>query len=412
VFDSLMATSGAGLVRVTGSVGLASLVNPQLDLTIKADDAVLLADERGDVSGTVLLYAVGPLDELSVTGEIHVTNGVIDAPEPQDMKRATRLDDPQLAGVYASLGIPDALRPRSPFLENTPLDVWVWIQRDTWLRNTVMNVEIYTPADADALHVTIDPNTLEFVLEGAINSDRGDYTFAGREFKLSTGSVTFLPEQGKDPILQLSARHEVPRRGREALTILIAISGTLSAPRLTLSSNVEPPIPESDLLSYVAFGRESSQLLTGEGSGVVGDALGGLGMLAEQQLGALGLGALTQAFFSNIEAEGMQAGLDVFRLRPTALPDELNFAGYFKNLARTVDVEAGEYLTPQLFVAVQGPIGAGALPGARVEYLTQRGFSWITTWEPRFLPIAPTLEDVTADRTRVFGSIFQWSRRF
>ncbi|MSR37196.1 MAG: hypothetical protein EXR95_11245 [Gemmatimonadetes bacterium] len=356
-------------------------------------------------------YVVGPLDELSVTGEIHVSQGVIDVPEPQNMQRATRLDDPMLAGVYEGLGIPDALRPRNRLLENTTLDVWVWVARDTWLRNTVMNVEVYTPGDIDALHVTIDPETYEFVLDGVIHADRGDYTFAGREFKLTTGSVTFLSEQ-KDPFLQLSARHEVPRRGREALTVLVSIGGTLSEPRLTLSSNVEPPIAESDLLSYLAFGSESSSLLTGEGSGVIGDALGGLGIIAEQQLAGLGLGALTQAVFSNLESEGMKAGLDVFRVRPRALPDELNFTGYFQNLVRSVDIQAGEYLTPKLFVAIQGQVGGGVIPGARVEYLTETGISWITTWEPRFLPTIPSLEEAMARRTRVFGSFLQWSKRF
>ena len=95
-----------------------------------------------------------------------------------------------------------------------------------------------------------------------------------------------------------------------------------------------------------------------------------------------------------------------------ALPDELNFAGYFTNLVRSVDIQAGEYLMPGLFVAVQGQLGSGVVPGARVEYFTQRGFSWVTTWEPRFLPTIPTLEESIARRTRVFGSVIQWSRRF
>src|SRR6185436_4489117 len=252
--------------------------------------------------------------------------------------------------------------------------------RDTWLRNTVMNVEVYTPDEEDALRVSIDHATRQYVLEGVIHADRGDYTFAGREFKLSTGSVTFLPEQS-DPILQLSARHEVPRRTREALVILVSVGGTLKTPKVSLSSNLQPPVAESDLLSYLAFGQESSSLLTGEGSGIAGDALGGLGSLLAPQLAGLGLGAITQTFVSNIESEGMNAGLDVFRVRPRAIPDELNFQGYFQSLIRSIDVEAGEYLTPRLFAAVEGTVGTQGLPGLRLEYFTPRGFSWVTTWQ-------------------------------
>jgi hypothetical protein len=258
--------------------------------------------------------------------------------------------------------------------------------------------------------VTIDHTTQQYVLEGVIHADRGDYTFAGREFKLTTGSLTFLPE-ASDPLVQLSGRFEVPRRTREALVILVNVSGTLKQPKVALSSNVQPPIAESDLLSYLAFGQESSALLGGEGSGIAGDALSGLGMLAGQQLAGLGLGAMMQAAFSNVERQGMQAGLDVFRIRPRSVPDELNFAGYFSSFLQTVDIEAGKYLTPNLFVAAQGTASA-RVPGLRVESVTPRGFSWITTWEPGWKPPVPTLDVLTAQPIRKFGSFLSWQGRF
>ena len=37
-------------------------------------------------------------------------------------------------------------------------------------------------------------------------------------------------------------------------------------PKLTLQSDAQPPISQSDLLSYLAFGRSSSSLLQNEGS--------------------------------------------------------------------------------------------------------------------------------------------------
>ena len=91
------------------------------------------------------------------------------------MQRATRLDDPQLVGIYETLGVPAAMRPRNRLLETTELDVVVTIARDTWLRNSVMNVEVYTPEDADPLHVTIDHATRAYVFEGVIHADRWWY---------------------------------------------------------------------------------------------------------------------------------------------------------------------------------------------------------------------------------------------
>jgi hypothetical protein len=213
-------------------------------------------------------------------------------------------------------------------------------------------------------------------------------------------------------MLQLSAQYEVPRRGREALTILINIGGYLRDPRLTLSSNAQPPLPQSDLISYLAFGRTSSSLLTPEGSGLSG---GGLGLLAQQQLAGLGLGAFTDALVRGIETQGTSAGLDVFRIRPGVLPDELNFGGYFQNLVRATQFEAGEYLTPHLFAAVEGRASARTLPGLRLEYETPSGWSWRTTWEPRYRPTEPTLAEISAAaarQRRVFGSFLFWTKRF
>ena len=408
--DSLVARSGPGRVEVEGKVLLASLTEPELDLSVTATDALLIANELGEVEGDAFLVLGGTFEAMRVTGELNIEQGVIEIPEPQSSQRATRLDDPQLAGVYEGLGVPLAMRPSNFLLDHTDLDVRVRIARDIWLRNTVMNVEVYTPEEADPLRISVDRVAHRFMLEGVINADRGDYSFAGREFKLTTGSVTFLAE-APDPMLQLSARHEVPRRTREALVILVSVGGTLAQPKVSLSSNVEPKIPESDLLSYLAFGRESSSLRTREGSGVVGDALGGLGVLAEQQLAGLGLSAVTQAFVSNLESEGMEAGLDVFRVRPRAVPDELNFTSYFQNLLRTIDIEAGEYIGSRLFVAARGAVNGG-VPGLRAEYITPRGFSWITSWESRFFAPVPTLDELTAQRVRVLGSFITWQRRF
>src|SRR5690606_34217088 len=129
-------------------------------------------------------------------------------------------------------------------------------------------------------------------------------------------------------------------------------------------------------------------------------------------LAGLGLGALTQTFVSNLERQGIDAGLDVFRVRPRALPDELNFQGYFDNPAQSIEVEAGEYIGSRWFAAVEGPVIAGATPGVRLEYLSPRGFTWITSFEPRYRPAVPTLDVLSADRVNGFGSFLTWRGRF
>jgi translocation and assembly module TamB len=253
-------------------------------------------------------------------------------------------------------------------------------------------------------------------LEGVINADRGEYTFSGRVFQLTTGSVVFVPGTGLDPLVQLTANYEVAQPGREALIIQIHVTGTMSEPRVSLESSAEPPLSESDLLSYLAFGRSSSGLLSLGGSGLSSGGNGGsdgIGALAQQQLASLALGAMLDEAVADIERQGSRAGFDMFRVNPADLPAEVAFSGQFGNFLRGTEIVVGKYVTPRWFVAAEGRTTTETWPGFRVEYIARGGFSWVTTWEPRYLPIAPALDsDQTARSTRAFGSFLTWTRRF
>ena len=59
-----------------------------------------------------------------------------------------------------------------------------------------------------------------------------------------------------------SRRQRVRLPAQQALTIRILVGGTLNSPALSLDSDAQPPMTQSDLISYLAFGRTSSSLLT------------------------------------------------------------------------------------------------------------------------------------------------------
>ena len=60
----------------------------------------------------------------------------------------------------------------------------------------------------------------------------------------------------------------VKQPNREAINIQILVGGTLHSPNISLTSDAQPPIPQSDLLSYLAFGQSSNSLIQLEGSGL------------------------------------------------------------------------------------------------------------------------------------------------
>ena len=410
--DSLVALSSGGTIRADGTIGLETLTRPTLDLTVESDNARVLNTNRGRIRADAEVAIAGPIDSISVSGEAQIVDGVIYVPDMGE-RRPTDLDDPTVAAIIDTATVAEGVLPRNPLLDNLNLDVDVRVARNTWVRNSDGNVEIYTPDDVEPLSVRFSPED-GFALEGLINADRGEYTYSGRLFELTTGSVTFLGGSDFDPLLQLTASYEVPRRGREALSIQIHVVGPLSEPRVTLESTAQPPLPQSDLLAYLAFGRSSSSLLDLNASGISGGGDGGgVGALAQQQLAGLALGALLDEAVGSLEREGTRAGLDVFRIHPAALPEELAFSGYFQNLLRGTELVAGKYVTRRVFLAAQGRTTTESWPGFRLEYTARGGLSLEATWEPRFLPTEPSLAvDQEATSARAFGAFLFWRRRF
>jgi len=83
---------------------------------------------------------------------------------------------------------------------------------------------------------------------------------------------------------------------------------------------------------------------------------------------------------------GRAFGTDVFDITPADVPTELgaqNVIGFLQSTR----VEAGKYITPNLFAAVQ----AQQYPGARVEYRTAKRWQFQTSIEPRYLLQPPRL---------------------
>lgn len=411
--DSVVAHAG-GTVRAQGTMNMATLTRPGFDLTVNVRDAWLLNNYRGTFRADADIAIKGPYENVHVTGESRIREGVFYAPETR-ARRVTNLDDPTLRGRLDTVGIGlQLLPPPNPFMQGLLVDVGVRISPNTWARNTSANVEIYTPEDEDPLRVHMDNKHQVLTLNGVINTDRGEYSVAGRTFKLSTGSVTFLGGPKLDPMIQLTARYQVQRQGLEALLIEVHVDGFMTAPRVTLTSNAQPPLTQSDMLAYLAFGQPTSSLLNMQSSGV-GSAgnggLSGLPALAEQQLSSVAMGTVMDELVKQIEQEGTRGGLDVFRVRAGELPVEAAFQGAFRNFLSGTEIEAGKYLSSRLFLTAQGR--TNTIPGVSLQYRAPNGLLWYGVYEPRYLPVEPSFSSaVTAQRTRTLGLLLLWNRRF
>ncbi len=144
--DSLVAHSARGTIQVEGAVALQSLTAPTFDLTLHTDNALLLDNERGRVNASANLALTGSLQAPKVTGEVNVMSGVLYVPSLQG-RRVTDLTDPALLQGLDTTEVAAGVLPNpNPLLSRVTADVSVRVSRDTWVRNTNGNAEVYTPA--------------------------------------------------------------------------------------------------------------------------------------------------------------------------------------------------------------------------------------------------------------------------
>jgi translocation and assembly module TamB len=410
--DSLTAVSGGGSLLAAGSVELEGDDGPVADLTVRARRALIANFDLAEgVRADADLRVVGPLTALAVTGTARIREGIFYAHIEQSP--ALDLEGYEAEDAIAAAEVIDAVVPARGPLSGLRADVAVRVDRNTWIRALDGTAEIYTPEDGAPLSVRYDPSRDLPALDGVVHADRGEWAFAGRRFELTTGTATFLRASELDPLLQLTAVHEVVQPGRDPLEILITVGGRLQAPVVTLTSDAQPPLPQTDLLSYLVFGTSSGSLMQVGGSGLMGGGAAQVGALAAQQLASVVVGTLFEEALADIEARSGRYGLDVLRITAAELPEELAFDAYFQNVLRGTQIEAGKYVTPRLFVAARGRTTTEALPGLRTEYRTQHGFRWTAAWEPRYLPLLPEFgTGRTAEQTRALSTFLFWKWRY
>jgi translocation and assembly module TamB len=407
-------TRGNGTIFLRGGIGIANIAEPSFDLLLDAESALLLDNDQGRVYADVGLDVIGPFNAVEIIGGVNVLRGVFYIPEPESVMAISPSDPAVFAVVDTASAIRrDLLEPESPLLENLVVDVAVFLNRGTFARSPEANIEVHTPEDP--LRIRLDQRREQVDVLGAVATDRGQYTVASRRFDITRGTALFIGGGDLNPLIQLVGERQIDLVGREALQIRVLIGGTALNPRITLESNAQPPISQTDLLAYLAFGRSSSSLLQVGGSALSGQGtasgqlVGDVAALATRQLAAVALGAMVQELQQDF-ARSVNA--DVLNITPADLPTELNASGV-ESLVKGTEIQAGKYFSPETFVSTQIRPATGTLLGLHLVQRLPKGYRIEATFEPRFLLRQPTLADQDLARpVRVIGAFLIWERRF
>lgn len=414
VVDSIAASS-KGRILLTGGLGLGSglggVTTPSFDLKLHTQNAQVLNNHRGQLRVSANLAMIGPFKDAHVTGDVRIREGVLYIPPP-DNKNLVAAGDPALFNVVdtAVLADRELLPTTSPLLANLRMDVNLRVDRDVFVRSREANVEVYSDGDL-GVHVNRAKETL--VLDGVLLTERGEYTFMTRRFTIKRGSATFINSTELNPTLQGTAEYVVRQPNREAINIQILVGGTLHTPNISLTSDAQPPIPQSDLLSYLAFGQSSNSLIQLEGSGLTNgsggsNVVGAGAALASRQLAGIAIGVVTDQFAGEA---ARSLGADVFTITPADVQTDIG------NFLRATQFEFGKYIKSHTFVAVKSPLDPAALrrPGIQVvhRYGGLHGYRLETGVDTRYLLREPSLtRDQSVATTSAFGAFLIREWRF
>lgn len=410
VIDSIVGQS-KGRVALYGGIGIGSLREPSFALRFEADNALVLNNDKGNLRADASLAMNGPFKQAHITGTVQFRSGVVYIP-PSDDKNIIGAGDPALFSVMdtAVVANKELFPNQSPLLANLTADVSLQVDRDVFVRSREANVEVYSDGD---LGIHINRAKQAFVLDGVLLSERGEYTFMTRRFNIKRGSATFINSAELNPTLQVTGEYEVRLPAREAINIQIVIGGTLQNPHISLQSDAQPPIAQSDLLSYLAFGRSSSSLVQLEGSGLTngtsgpGNVIGAGAALASRQLAGVALGV----FADQLAGEAARSlGADVFNITPADVQTDVG------SFLKGTEVEFGKYIRSRTFVATQTRLDPGSLnrPGFQLQHRFggTGGYSLEASLETRYLLHEPTLAPQTVGTTSALGIFLVRNWRF
>jgi translocation and assembly module TamB len=220
----------------------------------------------------------------------------------------------------------EQLQRRDAF-DRAAVDVAVTVPRNSWVRGRGAALDV-----TGVLRLEKNPGD-SLRISGQVDTVRGTYRFQGKRFDIRRGAVSFEGSATPDPLLDIEATHRV-----RDITIVIVLSGRASDPIVTLSS--EPTMSEDDVLSYLFFGRSTSQLGSKQPTGNL-----------DRAATALAAGIALQ---------------EASRLVEDALPvDTIDVR--IEEDGSSGDVGVGKYLTNDLFVRYERGFGTTATDGVRIE---------------------------------------------
>jgi len=377
--DEARIKGGAGTLEISGDVRFEALTHPVLDLTLRSRGfaAFNLRDFAG-LTATGDLRLTGPAVGATLTGGVVVDAGFLAFADLVE-KRIVNLDDPEFRAIVDSnLAQATGLGPsvQNVFLDSLRIrNLTVAMGPDVWLRSHEANIQL---AGNFTVGKEVEAGASRYRLDGTLRAVRGTYRLVvgptAKEFRVTRGTVRFFGTPDLNPVLDIAAEHTVRSVNGGDLVVRAVIGGTLLVPKLSLESDERPPLSETEIVSYLLFGRPSFDLSSGTGTAT------GTSEQAIFQGAMVGLAGALSGEIEQTLVTNLGIPVDYLAIRPGG--------GTVGDIFSSARVEAGTQLGERTFLTLNAGLCQVARGlssqaiGASIEHRVAGGFTVEASIEP------------------------------
>lgn len=309
---TLNARAGEGSLSAKGSVGLAADSGFPIDVQATLDNAQLARSDALGASASGQIRVLNNAQGGSITGQLNIPEaryqiafqGASEVPELTGIRRKSEIRaaaaNPQPAARAAPVGL-------------FKLDLRVRAQNQLYVSG--MGLESEWKADLRIGGTSAAPR-----IAGGLDLIRGTYSFAGKEFDVDRGKISFEGDDFTNPVIDIEANTTV-----EDVTATILVAGTAQAPRISFTST--PALAQDEVLARLLFGRSVTDLSATE---------------AIQLAAAL----------NSLRGSGGGGLNPLGKLRSATGIDRLRILGSDEATGRGTALAAGQYLTDDIYIEI------------------------------------------------------------
>jgi len=270
---------GSGRIEGHGAIELNPAKNFPFDIQVDFKETLLAARDDLSARASGKLTFNGSLADALLSGEI-ITENVECLLAGNLPPEVVELDVEEINGPN---GPPFKNKNRNgggtdPNFVN--LDLQIAVPRRVFVKGMGLDSEW-----KGALRVVGPANA--YMVVGMLEPVGGGFTLLGKTFGLRHGAVRFPGTQEIDPLFNLTAEYKA-----QDLTAIVALTGSASHPKITITSR--PPLPQPEIVSRVLFGTDAESLTPAQSIQVASSIatfgnMGGVGNIMETMRRSLGI---------------------------------------------------------------------------------------------------------------------------